>query len=122
MGKFVDNSVIDSALTKISTGTVLIVCSSQPTTFTEATVTYSLASSSPLTSGSFTIANGDLSGRKVTISQQNAIPITVSGTATHIAVCDSSTVLLVTTCTSQVLTSGGTVTVPVFKDEIASPI
>ena len=48
-----------------------------------------------------------------------------SGTATHVALSrvSDSTLLLVTTCTSQALTANGsnTVNVPAFDDEIADP-
>jgi len=120
MAKFANDSVMDAALDKIATGTIMNVCSAQPTTRTEATSTYSLADV-VLDSGDYSKANGDASGRKVTIAQQANIPIDTSGTATHVAICDGSSLLLVTTCTSQALTSGGTVTVPAFDDEIADP-
>lgn len=124
MAKFANDSVMDAALAKIATGVILTVCSAQPTTYAEATSTYKLADVA-LTAGDgngdFTIANGDTSGRKVTVAQQDDIPVDSTGTATHVAICDGSTVLLVTTCTSQALTAGNTVTVPAFDDEIADP-
>ncbi len=124
MAKFANDSVMNAALAKIATGVILTVCSAQPTTYAEATATYKLADVA-LTAGDgngdFTIADGDTSGRKVTILQQSNIPVDSSGTATHVAICDGSTVLLVTTCTSQSLTAGNTVTVPAFDDEIADP-
>lgn len=75
-------------------------------------------------SGDFSKANGDTSGRKLIIAQQTAITIDSSGTATHVhLVRDSATarILLTTTCTSQVLTAAGTVTVPTFDEEIGDP-
>lgn len=124
MAKFANDSVMDAALDKIATGTILTVCSSQPTTRTEAVTTYALADvvlTAGDGNGDFTVANGDTNGRKVTVTQQADIPIDSSGTATHVAICDGTDLLLVTTCTSQALTSGGTVTVPPFDDEIADP-
>lgn len=41
-----------------------------------------------------------------------------TGDATHVAICDDSNVLLVTTCASQTVTSGNTVTVPSFAHQI----
>lgn len=124
MAKFANDSVMNAALAVIAQGTVLTVCSSQPTTRTEAVTTYKLADVT-LTAGDgngdFTIADGDTSGRKVTVAQQSSIPIDTSGTATHIAICDASNLLFVTTCTSQALTAGGTVTTPAFDDEIGDP-
>lgn len=122
MAKSASDAVLDGTLDIIATGTLLTVCSAEPTTYTEAATTYKLADV-VLDSGDFTKANGDTSGRKVTIAQQAAIPIDSSGTATHIAIATTSGSLLriVTTCTSQALTAGGTVTVPAFDFEIADP-
>ena len=66
-------------------------------------------------------ANGDTNGRKTTINQQAAIAVDSSGDATHIALCTGAALLYVTTCTTQTLTSGNTVTVPAWDIEIADP-
>ena len=68
-------------------------------------------------------ANGDTSGRKLTSNQHTGITVDTTGTATHIALADSATskLLFVTTCTSQALTAGNTVTIPAWDDEIADP-
>jgi hypothetical protein len=113
-------AVLDGLLDKIATGTIMTVCSAQPTTRTEAVTTYALADV-VMAGGDFTKANGDTNGRKVTVAQKAAVPIDASGTATHVAICDGTNVLLVTTCTSQALTSGGTVTIPTFKCETSDP-
>lgn len=122
MAKFIPDAAMDAALVVVAAGNILTVCSAQPTTRTEAVTTYKLADIA-LTpgdgNGDFTIGNGDVSGRKLTVAQQADIPIDTSGSATHIAICDGTDLQLVTTCTSQALTSGGTVTVPTFDYEIA---
>lgn len=122
MAKWANDNVMDAALNYVATGTLLTVCSAQPTTYAEASSTYKLADE-VLTSGDFTLANGDANGRKVTIAQQADTAIDTSGTATHVAISisGSSTLLYVTTCTSQVLTAGGTVTVPAWDIEISDP-
>jgi hypothetical protein len=73
--------------------------------------------------GTITKANGDTSGRKAIIPQHATVPIDASGTATHIHVVDDTgtRILLTTECTSQALTSGGTVTIPTWDEEIADP-
>ena len=121
MGKSVANSVIDGALAVIATATRLDVTSdsSTPTGLTNSLAHVTLTAGNG--NGSYTIADGDASGRKVTITQQSDISVTASGTANHIVLSLSGTILLTTTCTAQVLTSGNTVTVPAFADEIASP-
>ena len=123
MAKSIHNDVLDAALEYIeSTGDEINVCSAQPTTYAEAHATYMLAQHT-MTDADYTVGDGDSSGRKVAVAQQADITITNSGTATHVAITDTgeSKLLLVTTCTSQALTSGNTVTVPTFDDEIADP-
>lgn len=124
MAKACHDDVIDAALDKVATGTILTVCSAQPTTRAEAVTTYALADvvmTAGDGNGDYTIVNGDTSGRKVTVAQQADIDIDTSGTATHVAICDATDLLYVTTCTSQAITSGGTVTVPAWDVEIADP-
>ena len=121
MAKWQNDLMLDAALDYIKNNTTqLCVCSAQPTTYAEATATYKLALKTGLTSGSFTgPANGDTSGRKVTINQQATIAVDSSGTATHVALCSGTALLYITTVTSQGLTAGNTVTVPAWDIEIA---
>ena len=84
---------------------------------TDITTTYKLATTSmtagtdePLTAGS-----GD--SWVATMAAKSGISITVSGTAVMVAI-DDGTDFLVTTCTSQALTSGGTVTVPSWTQTV----
>ena len=124
MAKSVHDDVLDAALDYIATnGDVIYICSAEPTTLTEATTTYALADIPSLTSSDYTgPANGDSSGRKLTVDQQTGVTIDTTGTATHVAIVDASTALLyVTTCTSQSLTSGNTMTMNAFDIEIADP-
>lgn len=122
MAKSATDAVLDGTLDIIATGTLLTVCNAEPTTYTEAATTYKLADV-VLDGADFTKANGDTSGRKITVSAQADVPIDTTGTATHVAISTTSGSLLrvVTTCTSQSLTSGGTVTVPAFDFEISDP-
>lgn len=124
MGKAVHDEMLDAALAEAAEANLLTVCSAQPTTRTEAVTTYKLADVAMTPgngNGDYTIGNGDTNGRKLTVAQQSSIAVDSSGTATHIALVDDTRLLLVTTCTSQVLTAGNTVTVPAFDDEIADP-
>lgn len=121
MPKFANDSVLDAALDKISTGTIMTICSSQPTTRTEAVTTYKLADV-VIDSGDFTKSDGVTNGRKVTVSQQENLDVDASGTATHIAICDGSTLLYVTTCTAQVMTAGNMVTTPSWNIEFSDPL
>lgn len=119
MAKFASDGSIDGGLDKIITFTAINICSAQPTSVAECD-SLSLIPAHTLTGGDFTKANGDTSGRKVTVASQASLSIDVSGTATHVAINDG-TDFYVTTCTSQALTSGGTVTIPAWDIEIADP-
>ena len=121
MAKFIADAVMDVALNKLATCTRQTVCSGQPANFAGiAAVT--LAQKTGLTSAAYTLADGTTSGRKVTIAAASALTVATSGTATHVSLDDGTTLLHVTTCTSQALTSGGgnTVDIPAYVvDEIA---
>ena len=114
MGKFAPDAVLDTLLDKVSTGTILTICSDEPTTYTEAVSTYKLADV-VIDSGDFSKADGDTGGRKLTVAQQDDVPVDSSGTATHVAICDGSNLLYVTTCASQIITAGNTATIPAWK-------
>lgn len=123
MAKYAHDDVMDAALNILKNNvTRVTVCSAQPTTYAEGNATYALADVT-VDSTDFTLANGDTSGRKVTVAAQTAVPVDSSGTATHVALLDvaNSKLLYVTTTTSQGVSSGGTVDIGSFKAEIADP-
>jgi hypothetical protein len=125
MAKFTPDAILDKMADYIiANATRLVVCSTQPTTYTEANATYALADVT-IDSSDFTKANGDVSGRKVTVAAQNGVLIDASGTALHIALLNVSgtELLYVTTCTSQALTANGsnTVNVPAWDIELSDP-
>lgn len=125
MAKSANDDVLDALLDEIAKAGSQAVCNAQPTTRTEALVTYALATNALTTgagAGDYTIANGDASGRKITVAQQTSVTVTATGTANHIAYCDATRLLLVTTCTSQVLSAtGNTITIPAHDIEVADP-
>lgn len=106
----------------IDNGSDLCICDTLPTDYTEATVTYMLGTTSLGDTGDYVgPANGDTSGRKVTIAAQSSISVTNSGTSAYIAIVDGSTteeLLAVFTCTAQVLTAGNTVNTTAFDLEV----
>jgi len=121
MAKYLPDGVIDLLLAAIRERvTGISVCSTQPTTYAEATSTYKLADQNGLTSTNFTLGDGDTSGRKIAIDAQNGLTIDTTGTAAHVAWWGSSgsLLILVTTCTTQALTTGNTVNVPTHDFEI----
>lgn len=105
MAKATPDAVLDKMLDEIATATRMVACSAQPTSFTE--------------------ANGDSSGRKLTVAAKSSVLIDATGSATHIALVRvaDSTLLYVTTCTTQSLTANGsnTVNIPAWDIEIADP-
>jgi hypothetical protein len=122
MAKLLPTAVNDKELDEIATATRMCVCSTQPTTYTEAITTYELADVT-MAGGDFTKAAGTPDGRKVTMAAKSAVPIDIGGTASHVALVRvaDTTLLLVTTCTSQALTAGGTVDVPAWVFNAGAP-
>lgn len=132
MAKRCATGFLDGALNILKTGVTGVgpailqtVLTAEPTTYTEANATFRLAGVA-MAGADYTLANGDGTGttpRKVTMTAKSAVSVATSGTATHIALLDTvnSLVLEVTTCTSQVLTSGNTVNIPAWKIEIGAP-
>lgn len=117
MAKWQNDAMLDAGLAYVtSNATELYVCSGQPTDRANAIALNLAGPATPSFTGP---ANGDTSGRKITVDQEPDISIGTGGTATHIALCSGTTLLFVTTCTSQALSGGGTVTVPVWDIELA---
>jgi hypothetical protein len=123
MAKLVHDDVLDGALNIIKNNcTKMTVCSTQPTTYAEGNATYALADVT-MTGTDFTVGNGDVSGRKLAVAAKSAVTIDADGTALHIALLDvsNSKLLYVTTCSSQALSTGGTVDIPTWDIELSDP-
>ena len=124
MAKAIPDAILDKTLDEIATATRQIFCSAQPTTYTEATATFALADVT-LSGGDFTKSNGDTSGRKVTVAAKSSVLIDASGTGNHIALVrvSDTTLIYVTTCSSQAVTANGsnTLNFPAWDVEIADP-
>ena len=118
MGKKIPLVQIDGQL-QLLEGDQLHICSAEPTTFLEATTTFNLATFT-VVGGNYTLANGDVSGRKNTLAALAGASITSTGTATHASVtlASGSQLKITTTTVSQLLTSGGTVDTSAFDHEI----
>ncbi len=121
MAKWVNDLVLDGAWEILDDGNIMTACSQQPANRTEAVTTYALADVALTPVTDFTKADGDTSGRKCTIAAKSSVTVDTTGTATHVAVCDGTNLLYVTTCTSQVLTATNTVDFPAWKAEILDP-
>lgn len=111
MAKYVNDAVLDAALDKIASADQLVICEDQPTTYTEATTDKGSGGMALgeifIDSGDFTKADGDASGRKVTVAQQAEVTVDVSGAWDHVALVDDGlqVLLLVTTLAQSDITA-----------------
>lgn len=122
MAKQAPDATIDAMFDYVDQCNIVHVCSAEPANYA-GIAAVSLASVAMTPDTDFTKANGDTSGRKVTMAAKNTVSVTSSGTATHVAIARTTdtTLRYVTTCTSQALTSGNTVNIPAWKIEVADP-
>lgn len=129
MTKYIHDDILDAiADAIIADGNKMTVCNAYPTTYAQASSTpassgYMLAEQT-IDSGDFTKANGDSSGRKVTLAAQNIASADYSGDATHIAVIDTvnSKILAVTEMPSAAVTASDPFdTVAVDLAEVGDP-
>lgn len=123
MAKSVNDLVLDAALDFISTNCdKMTACSAEPTTYAEGNATFALADVA-MAGGDFTKANGDVSGRKLTIGAKSGVLIDANGTANHVALLDTvnSRLLLVTTATNLSLVAGQQVNFGAWDFEISDP-
>jgi len=117
---FINTDVLDAALAVLDDATHLYICSAEPGTFTEATVTYALGVKvGPTFTGP---QPGDVSGRKVTV---DAIPdgsVTGTDSASHWALVDGSRLLAAGPLAAlQSVTSGNTFSLSAFDIELPEP-
>lgn len=118
MAKVISDGFIDGGLTAHAGSVTITACAGQP--ISQADIAVKALATHTLTGGDWTIANGDVSGRKITCAQQAGVTISTTGTADHIAY-DDGTDYAVTTCPSTALTSGNAVTFNAVDREIADP-
>ena len=120
MAKYCHPDVIDNGLSLIKTGcNQMLACSALPTDRANA-LTLALADV-VMATGDFTLAAGDVSGRKVIVAAKAAVLIDSNGSATHVALLDGTRLLYATTCTLKVLASGDQVNIPTWDAEIQAP-
>jgi len=118
MPKAVPNVTMDPSLAKFGTATRMSACSGEPANF--AGIAAVQLAPVVMVGGDFAITD-DTSGRRSTVAAKNAVTITATGSATHIALDDGTTLLFVTTCTAQALTAANLVNFPSWKWNIQDP-
>lgn len=90
---FLNDEVLDQGLDYLTAnGSRVDVCNAEPTTYAEATSTFSIGSKTGLTVGA--TANGDTDGRKVVIPAITDGTVDSDDDATHWALTDGSSILL----------------------------
>lgn len=113
---FISDTAFDQAISWIITnGTRLDLCSQEPTTYAEATSTYTLGNKTSLTIGA--AEAGDTDGRAAPVPAiSSGGSITGNGTVTHWAITDASSVLVATgaLAASRAVVSGDTFTSSAF--------
>lgn len=113
---FIADRVLDNGLTVLGTeANRLDICSSEPTTYTQATSTNTLGNKTSLSIGAPTARTP--SGRKVVVAQITDGTVTGTATATHWAISDTVNSRLLATgslSASQAVTSGNTFTLASF--------
>lgn len=113
---YLNDRVLDSGLAILDTeATRLDLCSQEPTTYAEATSTYTLGNKTSLSVGA--PADRGAGGRQVTVAAITDGTVTGSGTPSHWAITDTANSRLLATKTlgtTQALVSGNTFTLAAF--------
>lgn len=122
MAKFLPDEALDLIGDYVDQSTVMHLCSAQPANFA-GIAAVSLADVVMTADTDYTKANGDTSGRKITVAAKNGVNVDTSGTGNHIALASTadSKLRAVTTCTSQAVTSGNQVNFPAWDVETGDP-
>ena len=116
------NAVFDSGLSTLTTnGTRIDICSTEPTTYAQATATYTLGNESSLSIASPSDRSGG--GREVAVGAVTDASVTGTGTAAFYAITDGSSYLYATgdLSASQSVTSGNTFSLGSFTIGIPDP-
>jgi hypothetical protein len=115
------NAVLDDGLSTLTTnGTRIDICSTEPTTYAEATSTYTLGNGA-ITTASPTDRTGG--GREVVVGAVSDASVTATGTASFYAITDGSATLYATgsLSTSQSVANGNTFSLGSFSIGIPDP-
>lgn len=120
---FLNDRVFDNGLTVLDTeANRLDICSTEPTTYTQATSTYTLGNKTSLSIGA--PADRSPSGRKVTVASFTDGSVTGTGTAAYWAIVDTGNSRLLAAgslSASQAVTSGNTFSLAAFDIGIPDP-
>ncbi len=116
MAKAIPDAIADKDLDYIKANCdSMIACSGQPANY--AGIAAVALADVAMVSGDFTKADHTPDGRELQVAAKNDVDVDTGGTATHIALANTSgtELLFVTTCTSLLLSSPGKVNFPAWK-------
>lgn len=124
MPRLQNDTMLDQALdwAKDNTNKIFILSSGTTSLTYDQAKTFTLASVA-VTSTIFSLANGDVSGRKTTVAIVSGISVTTTGTANHTALVNStgSSITYLTETSAQSLTAGNTLQTTAWDIEIEDP-
>jgi hypothetical protein len=122
MGKFISATTLDQELNYIALCDYMSVVTGSSTTYSDM-YSGSVLAIQAMAGGDYSLSGATYAPRVLTVAAKSGISITASGTALYVAlICGSgSTVRAITTCSSQVLTSGGTCDIPSFSFTLNQP-
>jgi glutamate synthase domain-containing protein 2 len=122
MAKFASDFVLDASLSVVSQATRMVATVGQPTTYAAADAGKLVEA--VMAPADFSVADGDISGRKVAVAAKLGLDVLTPGTADHVALLDAANqrLLYVTTCPAQLLPGGGTVNIAGWNVEIGDPV
>jgi len=124
MARKQNDSMLDAALQWVedNTDTMWICSNGSAATNYDSAKNRKLASA-VVASTIFTIADGDVSGRKSTVGVVSGVAVLADGTATHVVLVNvsASTLIYMTESSAQVLASGNTLTTTAWDIELRDP-
>jgi hypothetical protein len=120
---FISDEIFDQGLDYLDTNGVRVdICSQEPSTYAQATSTFSLGNATVNTEATTNAASG--TGRRVTIPAVNGATVTTSGIVNFVAVTDNSSKLLVVRQiqTGVPVSANGTFNVGAFDVILRDPV
>jgi hypothetical protein len=116
MSKFVVDAAMDAGLAVIAAGTRVTFCSAAPANFAgiAAVLLASVTVTAGAGNGDFTIADGAVSGRKLTVGAQTGLVPAANGDVLWACVDNGTTLLSRTSVTQQAVTTTQTWDSPAF--------
>lgn len=123
MARAIPDATMDKTADDIAGANLQILCSAEPTTYTEAFTTYKLASIA-MSGGDFSKADGSPNGRTLTVAAKTGATVHTNGDGTHVALVNTTASSLrnVTVCASVTVNTAGTANFGSYSVRFADPV